>query len=324
MRCFNTTHIVMPDNMHVACGIGFSCAPLPIPSCISEQGVAGHTPKAAGYEIIASMPALQLGLCTENATDDASKGKNLCEAWHATKMMKPTFGIHFSSTWGRVSNVSDAPCDPDLEPAGSNNICRGCKTGLEYRQCWSKNLKNLSSAMISQSPKLMLQCDLAEIIYCDDHACNLDNPSDFAEGRACIKGSMGKWGPGTCVPDVRTAQGQAYFVDWGKAYLDGGCRALYWGEARMIGGQAPNSSCVSALGSAGFAAVIVALRDYASASGYGPTFYGPQAACGFPLANGTDVADFVIGAQHLQGNGDQVLCARGFGGTRTVEAEHCS
>jgi hypothetical protein len=170
MRCFNTTHIVMPDNMHVACGVGFSCAPLPIPCCISEQSVAGHAPKAAGYEIIASMPALQLGLCTENATDDASKGKNLCEAWHATKMMKPTFGIHFSSTWGRVSNVSDAPCDPNLEPTGSNNICRGCKTGLEYRQCWSKNLKNLSSAMISQSPKLMLQCDLAEIIYCDDHA----------------------------------------------------------------------------------------------------------------------------------------------------------
>jgi hypothetical protein len=41
--------------------------------------------------------------------------------------------------------------------------------------------------------------------------------------------SMGKWGPGTCVPDVRTPEGQAYFTAWGKAYLDAGCRAFYWG-----------------------------------------------------------------------------------------------
>lgn len=50
---------------------------------------------------------------------DALQGKNLCEAWHATGVLKPTFGLHFSSTWTHVSNQSGAPCDPDDEPLAS-------------------------------------------------------------------------------------------------------------------------------------------------------------------------------------------------------------
>lgn len=91
--------------------------------------------------------------------------------------------------------------------------------------------------MIAASPKLLLQCDLAEYIHCSEAACNLQNRDDFAEGKACAVGSMSKWGADTCVPDVKSVQGQAFLESWGgRAYHDGGCRAYYWGEARMMGG----------------------------------------------------------------------------------------
>ena len=51
-----------------SCGAGFSCVPLPVASCVSDKGIAGHTPKTATYEIISSMPAKQLQHCTRNAT----------------------------------------------------------------------------------------------------------------------------------------------------------------------------------------------------------------------------------------------------------------
>lgn len=129
-----------------------------------------------------------------------------------------------------------------------------------------------------------------------------------------VSGTMNKWGPDSCVPNIRTTQGQDFYYKWGSAFLDGGCRAFYWGEALMIGGTVPGTSCVSPNGSLAFTAVIERLKGYAASQGFGPTFYGPQAACGFPLPNGTDVADFVVGAQHLQGSGDvlvQPLAASG-------------
>lgn len=48
----------------------------------------------------------------------------------------------------------------------------------------------------------------------------------------------------------------------------------------------PGTWCVSHEGAAGFAAVISSLKRYAAGKGYGPSFYGLQAACGLPLANG--------------------------------------
>jgi hypothetical protein len=38
-------------------------------------------------------------------------------------------------------------------------------------------------------------------------------------------------------------------------------------------------------------------------SGYGRVYFGPQAASGFELANGTDLADWAYGAQHLYARG---------------------
>jgi hypothetical protein len=315
VACVNATHFALAG-LHRGCGPGFTCHSLPVAGCRSEQGFAGHAAKAAGFELIASVPASQFRNCTPDAGADAAAGKLLCEAQHATKLLQPTLAIHFSTTWLHVSNEKGQPCDPDLEPSGSNNVCRGCATAAAYRQCFTKNLKAVVTAMVSASPKMLVQCDLAEALYCDTaqgQGCMLDDPSDFTETRACQPGSMNKWGPGSCVPNIRSASGRQFYSAWGKSQLDAGCKALYWGEARMIGGSDVNNSaalpnsCVSHAGSLGFAAVINELRSYATAQGYGPTYYGPQAACGFPLPNGTDVADFVIGAQHLQGIGEDLV-----------------
>eukprot|EP00729_Bicosta_minor_P005737 gene5737-25811_t len=153
-----------------------------------------------------------------------------------------------------------------MEPAaGSNNICRGCASAAAYQQSWSDNLKRLPAAMIAASPKLLLQCDLAEYIHCSEAACNLQNRDDFAEGKACAVGSMSKWGADTCVPDV-------------NEILDNVMSCPIEGI--------PGTWCVSHEGAAGLAAVISSLKRHAAGKGYGPSFYGPQAACGLPLANG--------------------------------------
>ncbi len=313
--CVNATHFEQ-EGIHRGCGVGFTCHSLPVSSCRSDRGFAGHSAKAAGYELVASVPASQLRNCTLDADVDARAGKLLCEAEHATKVLQPTLAIHFSTTWLHVSNRKGMPCDPSLEPSGSNNVCQGCSTAAAYRQCFTKNLKAIVVAMVAASPQMLIQCDLAEALFCDTvhgQGCMLDDPSDFTESRACQPGSMNKWGPGSCVPNIRTKAGQQFYSVWGKSQLDAGCNALYWGEARMIGGSDLNNSavlpnsCVSHAGSLGFSAVINELRSYATRQGYGQTYYGPQAACGFPLPNGTDVADFVIGAQHLQGIGEDLI-----------------
>ena len=50
------------------------------------------------------------------------------------------------------------------------------------------NLRNLTAAMVAQSPSLLVQCDLAEALYCSTDGCMLDDPSDFVEGKACVPG----------------------------------------------------------------------------------------------------------------------------------------
>lgn len=56
---------------------------------------------------------------------------------------------------------------------------------------------------------------------------------------------------------------------------------------------------MSTAGAEGFAVVLHNLKAYAAAKGYEPVWFGPQAASGFELANGTELADWVYGAQHL-------------------------
>ena len=58
-------------------------------------------------------------------------------------------------------------------------------------------------------------------------------------------------------------------------------------------------SRVSTRGAEGFAKVLSNLKAYAQSKGYGRVYFGPQAASGFELENGTELADWAYGAQHL-------------------------
>ena len=66
------------------------------------------------------------------------------------------------------------------------------------------------TVMVAASPQMLVQCDLAEALYCDiaqGQGCMLDDPSDFTEKKDCQPGSMSKWGPGSCVPNIRSVAG---------------------------------------------------------------------------------------------------------------------
>ena len=60
--------------------------------------------------------------------------------------------------------------------------------------------------------------------------------------------------------------GSRYYTEWGKAYLDAGVRAFFFGQSRLTGGgracDADGSGCsrVSAAGAAGFAKVLRNLK----------------------------------------------------------------
>eukprot|EP01048_Picozoa_sp_COSAG05_P028206 COSAG05_NODE_8631_length_686_cov_0.863714_1_plen_174_part_00 len=136
------------------------------------------------------------------------------------------------------------------------------------------------------------------------HKSNLDDPTNW-DSRCCHQKSVGRWGANTCIPDIKTTCIQEYYTQWGRIFLDAGSRALFFGQARLTGGgRACNSdgtgcSRVSKDGAAGFQVVVANLREYAHNKGYGRIYLGPQAASGFELVDGTELADWVYGAQHL-------------------------
>ena len=67
-------------------------------------------------------------------------------------------------------------------------------------------------------------------------------------------------------------------------------------------------SRVSTRGVEGFAKVLSNLKAYAQTQGYGRVYFGPQAASGFELENGTELADWAYGAQHLYASGNWLVC----------------
>ena len=66
-------------------------------------------------------------------------------------------------------------------------------------------------------------------------------------------------------------------------------------------------SRVSTRGAEGFAKVLSNLKAYAQTKGYGRVYFGPQAASGFELENGTELADWAYGAQHLYASGNWLV-----------------
>lgn len=286
LKCVNATAFVRTrcsDSKSTGaveqCRAGFRCI---ADSCVSDD-LRVHLQRAVDYQIVESVPASEVSQCRTDPLEDARAGRMLCEVLHGTLALQPTFALELGNTWATFS------------PGGSRDNCTWY-TPAEWRACYGINIARQAAAAQSRSPHLVVSAGLMEFL---DKA-NLDDPSLFPE-RCCVKGSVGQWGgKSTCVPDVQTACAQDYYVAMGQMFMDAGCRAFSFGQARLTGGGRPGlDSRVSKDGAAGFAAVITRLRAHAASKGFGPTWYGPQAAAGFELANGTDVADWVYGAQHL-------------------------
>ena len=288
LACLNATHFARSDAASGAlcdvgaCRAGFSC----LGASCRAPSLAAHLLRAADLQIVESVPAAQLGECSDSQAADVARGLMLCDVWHSVRAAQPAFGHILGNTWllfGQSGpGAGAAPCNA---------------SAAAWRACVGANIGAQVAALQAEAPELLLSGGLMEFL----DVANLDSAADFPAG-VCRPGSQGAWGGNsTCVPDVTLPAAQAYYIAWGTAFLDAGIRAIFFGQARLTGGAAPGGvDDVSPAGAAGFAAVIGALRAHAAARGYGDVFFGPQAAAAITLRNGTNIADWVYGAQHLE------------------------
>lgn len=286
LACLNETHFARADGLTGApcdvgaCRAGFSCQGA---SCRAPGGLAPHLLRAADLQLVESVPASQLAACGASQAEDVARGLMLCDVWRSVRTAQPSFGHILGNTWIRFG-FGPGDCASAASPAA-------------WRACFGANIAAQAAALQAEAPELVLSGGLMEFL----DAANLDDASGFPAS-ACRPGSQGQWGGNTtCVPDVRLPAAQAYYVAWGRVFLDAGLRAIFFGQARLTGGSAPDGrDDVAPDGAAGFASVFGALRDYAAQRGYGQIFLGPQAAAAITLENGTNIADWVYGAQHLE------------------------
>ena len=272
------------------------------------EDLATHLQRSVDLQIVESAPASEARSCqTSNPKADAVAGRMLCEVLYGTSVSQPTFGHSLGNTWLTA-------------PASQNGTFAGCdfSNASDWRACVGANVAKQAAMLTAEAPHILLSAGLMEFL----HRNNVDDPQSWEA--CCVPGTIGQWDGGgnqTCVPDVMSECVQAYYVEWGKVYMDAGIRAFFFGQARLTGGgrgcDADGTGCsrVSTKGASGFARVIEALRAYAAEQGYGSVYFGPQAASGFQLANGTQVADWSYGAQHLAARAQWLVQPFGVNGT---------
>jgi hypothetical protein len=287
ITCINKTHYERRDlKTQVLCDISacrfdFSC----ISNSCQGNSISDHLPRAADYQIVESVPVAQFNNCSSSHANDVAAGYMLCDVLHSTQKTMPTFGHILGNTWvsfGFGPNATEPECSSSPKA---------------WRSCFGANLAAQVQAFQGESPEILFSGGLMEFLT----SVNVDFPDQFPNSY-CVKGTIGQWGDNTtCVPDVTLQLVQEYYIDWGKRFLDAGIRAIFFGQADLTGGHADQGADgVSPTGALGFATVINELRAYAVLNDYGSIFFAPQAAAGILLPNGTQIADWVYGAQHLQ------------------------
>lgn len=200
------------------CRAGFFCSNS-TGTCLSDD-IAAHLTRTVDFQIVETVDTKEAQQCNADPLIDAASGNMLCEALHAAAAVQPTFGHSLGNTW-----VS-APASQ----AGSIDSCT-FTTAEGWRKCIASNVGRQAALLTSRSSHMLISGGLMEYLY----RFNLDNPADFEV--CCLKDSIGQWGDNnTCVPDVRTNCAQDYYISWGKAYLDNGVRAFFFGQSRLTGG----------------------------------------------------------------------------------------
>ena len=299
LSCVNATHFAYRSCAanapplplpHHACHNNFTCAPS-TGSCVANEGIATHLLRSVAAQIVESVDTAEAATCdAAHPERDAAAGKMLCEVLHGVTRTQPTFVHSLGNTWLTASATG----------GGTFGSCTYANAS-GWRRCVGANIAKQTALIHAAAPHALLNAGLMEFLA----SSNLVNSTDFA-ARCCVKGSVGQWGANsTCVPRVRDACAQQYYIEWGKTFMDAGIRSFFFGQSRLTGGGRPceadgtRCSRVAVEGVAGFAVVLRALKAYARDSDYGAVYFGPQAASGFELQNGTELADFSYGAQHL-------------------------
>ena len=200
------------------CTEGFGCEPS-TGGCAAPD-LATHLLRSVDYQIVETVIASEAAGCSPDPNVDAAQGKMLCEVLHGTTIAQPTFGHSLGNTW-------------ETCPASQRGSIDGCNftTADGWRKCIGANVGKQAALLTARSPHLLLSAGLMEFL----HKNNLDSPEDFLF--CCRKNSIGQWGSkDTCVPDVTSPCIQGYYTSWGKAYMDAGVRAFFFGQSRLTGG----------------------------------------------------------------------------------------
>jgi len=158
---------------------------------------------------------------------------NLMSVLTDARKFKPTAGLHLGTTrlTRRVCNNTDD--------------CL-CLEWYYMRRCILERLASFGDKLREESPYLTLSADLSEYIA----AANLEQPALLPS--LCVNGSLGMWGPNTCVPDIaNSVHAREYFIDWGRTFIDAGMRVLLFSRVLRVAGNPEvrslmSSTCMSA------------------------------------------------------------------------------
>lgn len=332
IACVNATHFERTDSSGnicdvSACRFGWACEGT---SCVSPDGIAGHILRGADFQIVESVPVSQFSQCTASQSADVASGLMLCDVWHSTRAAQPTFAHILGNTWvhfGFGPNASAPACS--ASPAAWR-ACFAANVAAQLRAFQAESPELLASGGLME---FLDQANLddpgdfpaavcvpgsvgqwggnttcvpdvtaaaGQAYYIAWGQAFIDAGSEDARARGA-GGGMREWGAMTLPPPTPHWQSAPISSIPPPPHSPLAVRAIFFGQARLTGGSAADGSDgVTPAGAAGFLAVIDALRAYGSTRGAGRLYFGPQAAASLTLSNGTDVADWVYGAQHLE------------------------
>jgi hypothetical protein len=326
----------------VACRPRFVCE-ASTGACTADT-IRVHMLRSVDFQIVESSPAAEVSQCT-TPLEDAQAGRMLCEVLAATEAIQPTFGHSLGNTWlaAPESGLGSFDGCNFTSPASwrqcvGSNIAKQAVLLVERAPHLLLNaglMEYLSKSNLDDPVDFESKCCVPGTVgqWGGNDTCVPDVQTQ------CIQEYYTEWGKvrnaciqcWICVPSrhdrmlavthIPPAHLALPNATAEQVFMDAGVRSFFFGQSRLTGGgrgcniDGTGCSRVSAAGAAGFGVVLGNLKAYAVDRSYGSVWFGPQAASGFELANGTELADWVYGAQHLHSRQQWLVQPFGVNGT---------
>ena len=180
-----------------ACSEGTCLGPIPL-----------HLARRADYGLVQAQLASGSGeLPLEPIVTDTAKQRPMYGAHFGTTYITrlPTFPV--SASLAGLSRRSLAPregnCGAERNDTDHHGVLRegdcGCLPWQRWRACLRHRLWAYGMRLRAASPYLTLAGDITDYLAMR----NLQNAAEFPG--LCRAGSVGRWGRGTCVPDLETS-----------------------------------------------------------------------------------------------------------------------